>query len=687
MPDYNQEVSKNHSLDEWYKYLSVTRLTISGGGAKGTVLTGAYRATVDLGVYHKLREISGTSAGALTAGMMSFGVLPQKIRDSLSNLSIHKFLGRRVGSVLLWNNKPGTTFFTHEGTPLYHFLIENFIESANVSLDKIENLNEACQSDAELFEVVHKIRAQKEPITFLDLHILHQHFPEQFKDLTVTAVEIPSGEVQIFNARNTPHIEIAKACWASAALPFLFAPVTIEIDGVSKTFVDGGVFNNTPTEEFDYENGSYTNNKPEQTMVWAFGEGANHEKNGLFQALYGASAITDALKKGQLPPVKFYISWIEAEIGNFLIKNMLGIDHYNHQEEKEKIYKKLRKKYTLRTTILRTSDITTGDFHDAKRNSRTLDALGYMDQFQFYVNHDLHDWTDTEVDDFYANFVKNFIFILNALNKGSNREIDACHLSQEIQQTREQLTDFYHSLEPDQIPSDYKLEAIINREIVYRIIHTVETHLSCMASFAFGRTVDYLTNQIDSKTLFKEIYEEAFRRTSGYQASNIAGQSVFDTATLKKALSQQDNMIQLYVHQHEKNNAVSSRGAKIIDELCHLDKFNNAYAFEKERYDSGETASTLPTHYNDYNVKLMLLTISSGCTAISTAALVVTALSVCAIVTSTVAIPALAVCTGTALLSHGFYKAANYIRDSKHQSNNELMSESSQSAPSPAPSC
>lgn len=39
--------------------------------------------------------------------------------------------------------------------------------------------------------------------------------PEKFKDLYITAVNKGTGELEIFNADNTPDIEIALACRAS----------------------------------------------------------------------------------------------------------------------------------------------------------------------------------------------------------------------------------------------------------------------------------------------------------------------------------------------------------------------------------------------------------------------------------------------------------------------------------------
>jgi len=56
----------------------IQRIVCSGGGAKGIVYPGAYRAMVETGMLKEIQTFSGTSAGAITATFMALGILPAR---------------------------------------------------------------------------------------------------------------------------------------------------------------------------------------------------------------------------------------------------------------------------------------------------------------------------------------------------------------------------------------------------------------------------------------------------------------------------------------------------------------------------------------------------------------------------------------------------------------------------------
>lgn len=96
------------------------------------------------------------------------------------------------------------------------------------------------------------------------------------------------GKLQVFDSRLTPNVEVALACRASASLPVIFAPVEIKIgDNPPKLYVDGGVSDNIPFNYFDVDSHHdfVANTKPDQTILFAFGEGYNEENNVIHQAL------------------------------------------------------------------------------------------------------------------------------------------------------------------------------------------------------------------------------------------------------------------------------------------------------------------------------------------------------------------------------------------------------------------
>jgi len=53
---------------------AITRLVFSGGGAKGVVYPGSYRALQQTGVLSSVSDISGASAGAITASLIAIGM-------------------------------------------------------------------------------------------------------------------------------------------------------------------------------------------------------------------------------------------------------------------------------------------------------------------------------------------------------------------------------------------------------------------------------------------------------------------------------------------------------------------------------------------------------------------------------------------------------------------------------------
>lgn len=110
----------------------------------------------------------------------------------------------------------------------------------------------------------------------------------QYKDLVITATQQETSELTIFNSFDTPNIEIALACRASASIPIVFEPV--EIDG--KKYVDGGYRDNTPTKYFkgnepEFDTKEVTDNMEEitlakkqgRTLAMAFGSGMEADSN------------------------------------------------------------------------------------------------------------------------------------------------------------------------------------------------------------------------------------------------------------------------------------------------------------------------------------------------------------------------------------------------------------------------
>src|SRR3990167_7528716 len=96
--------------------VSIERLVLSGGGAKGVIYPGAIRALADLGILRGVCEVSGASAGSIVASMLASGMTVTKMRDILFNLNFLELTGARIGSV--YGNPDGVLFPTKDGKPL-----------------------------------------------------------------------------------------------------------------------------------------------------------------------------------------------------------------------------------------------------------------------------------------------------------------------------------------------------------------------------------------------------------------------------------------------------------------------------------------------------------------------------------------------------------------------------------------
>lgn len=270
---------------------SIKRVVCSGGGAKGVVYPAAYKAMQQTGVLDTVEHFSGASAGAITAALMAVGIQPEHFRKTLLETNFKSLMGNK-----LTVRTPGTCRLTKDGSTMLAFLRKMIADSIDEQLTaNREELFARCEDQQQrekLQALITNVRSEQPNIRFSDLAFLNQLAPEIFKKLTVTAVTFPNGELQVFDTEHTGDVEIALACRASASIPVVLEPVDIVVNGVAKRFVDGGMYDNLPTDYFDYDetHQRYLRNQhKQQTLVFAFGEGLNNAKNPVNQGLYGTA--------------------------------------------------------------------------------------------------------------------------------------------------------------------------------------------------------------------------------------------------------------------------------------------------------------------------------------------------------------------------------------------------------------
>lgn len=265
----------------------ITRLVCSGGGAKGIVYAGAYQALTETHIIDEITEVAGASAGAIIAALIAIGVPVDKFRQILLENNFENLFGQRIpGAVITRDGEPLLDLLRAQ---IYQTLSDFFLQNAKIIQDR---------TSIDLTGLKQKV-FKTGSITFKDLKLLCEHFPEKFKKLTVTAIQYPGGELQVFNAELTPNVEIALACRASASIPVILQPTTITLNDKKQQYADGGFFDNLPSDYFDKDDkGQFTqNNQKDNTLILAFGEGLDDKKNPVRRALDRSNYIDKCIIK------------------------------------------------------------------------------------------------------------------------------------------------------------------------------------------------------------------------------------------------------------------------------------------------------------------------------------------------------------------------------------------------------
>lgn len=277
--DNDAQLIENIADDQKKKYVYMARalpienVVFSGGGAKGVVYPGVIQALQG----QPIKNVAGSSIGAVTAALYASGMSGFAFEDLTMQLDFKELLGSLNVKTLKKTGEPLLNFLkTHIADSILTTLKaankNQFAEQYQRLSDNEKNALHTMLGDPQQQNSVEALLTQIQdpefkittPVTFSMLATLTQ-FNEvagidgTFKDLSVTAVNKDSGELYIFNAKNTPDMEIALASRASASLPVLLEPVEIDSkslgiygqDGKAKHFVDGGFLDNIPVTAVD----------------------------------------------------------------------------------------------------------------------------------------------------------------------------------------------------------------------------------------------------------------------------------------------------------------------------------------------------------------------------------------------------------------------------------------------------
>jgi len=191
--------------------MKIENLVCEGGGVLGIAYAGAIQALEDKGLLDQIRQVAGTSAGAMTAMLLSLRYSAAEIKE-LSNATNFKEFEDR------WNPlRIPCKYGIYKGDKLF-----NWIRNALIKKNK--------NADA----------------TFRDFETMG------CRSLRVFACDLNIKNVKEFSLRKTPDAVVAEAVRASMSIPLFFSAWKFRNNNPDNhIYVDGGTVYNYPITTFD----------------------------------------------------------------------------------------------------------------------------------------------------------------------------------------------------------------------------------------------------------------------------------------------------------------------------------------------------------------------------------------------------------------------------------------------------
>jgi NTE family protein len=191
-----------------------------------------------------------------------------------------------------------------------------------------------------------------------------------------------------------------------------------------------------------------------------------------------------------------------------------------------------------------------------------MDSLGYLDTVNYITNHELHDPNVFNEKKFYIDLVDKFKHIYEATLLGAGKDPEKNMLLREMVILETKLRYSRKSIS----------EAEISKQVYQLIKDKVEIRLDSMEAFALSRAVEFRNKTITAEQLFKETYEEGFKRGSIFSVSKISGESIFRSSTLHESLKNK-NMFELYANQRKHQG--QTRTDKVFSALSKMTEFTS----------------------------------------------------------------------------------------------------------------
>jgi exoenzyme U len=249
----------------------VGEITFSGGGGKGVALPGAVQALEKSGKLAEAKKISGASVGSMTAALLAAGISADDFTKIANDNATSKEIleGKKgVGKLELVTAMLGLGKCPLTGQGLEDVVRDVLDETLRKNMTKYleDCASKGQKPDPKVVAIMNRLASNKAGPTFGELRTLSGFIPA-IKEVSITGTYTteyetkPDGkrgtkvkkgndvpQLYVFDADNERDMEVAKAVHASASFPGAFKPFDLTLSsGLTVTFIDGGVMNNTPT--------------------------------------------------------------------------------------------------------------------------------------------------------------------------------------------------------------------------------------------------------------------------------------------------------------------------------------------------------------------------------------------------------------------------------------------------------
>lgn len=359
----------------------IENLVFEGGGPKGLVYVGAIQKLEEKGVLKDVKNIGGSSAGAMTALAVGLGYNAQEIKNIISQADISSFLDTsNTSSCWITSIKQGVSnLFGSEDQGKGVFLGNKLKEWAKKVI--LERFN------GEKYEPLKQDLAKKD-ITFKILEECRQAFPELgIKKIAFTGTNYTDAKLEVFDFEKTPDMPIDLAVRISMSLPWFFQSVKYQ----GKEYMDGGCLNNYPMFIF---------NTPPY-----FESGMNRILTGQ-QGVFSQNLCTLGLRVDSLDEIH-KILWESAKknsestlvkfwkkLKNKTVNNLVGV---NVTDSSQQVDLETYDQYSQRTIQIPDLDYSTFKFNLGEPDKVKLEKSG-CEATQNWLNNYYQDDTGVEIE-------------------------------------------------------------------------------------------------------------------------------------------------------------------------------------------------------------------------------------------------------------------------------------------------